>query len=217
MGRICEISQIRSARYLPVSSRRRKKRNLRTDDNLRAPGGASLPAANVPVVLPSSTRPMSRISLSGSNVSRVCNAPRKCARFLPLRIRRNVFYSLLSGLHCSLSLSSLAALCLFLFPPTPDAANCAHPDEILVPSAPRLALQLASLPSPFPFVDPSSSKKTRSRYMRPLYSPERGGTTNSLYSPTVLVIVPGLTIIRCLVISRRGKVSRKNVFQKRSI
>lgn len=188
MERICEISQIRSVRYLPVSFRRRKKQNLRTDDSLRGPGGASLPAANVPVVLPSSTRPTSRISLSGSSVSRVCNTPRKCARFLPLRIRRNVS-TLLFG--PTVALSSLAALCLFLFPPTPDAANCAHPDEILVPSAPRLALQLTSLSLSLSSPSPPSihlPRKRRDRATRPLYSPERGGTTDSLYSPTALVL-----------------------------
>lgn len=165
-----------------VISASQKKRNLRTDDSLRGPGGAFLPAANVPVVLPSSTRPTSRISLSGGSVSRVCNAPRKCAHFLPLCIRRNVSTLLLGPLFPRSPLP-------FSFPPTPDAANCAHPDEILVLSAPCLALQLASLsPPPLHLPPIHLPRKRRDRATQPLYSPERGGTTDSLCSPTALVL-----------------------------
>lgn len=170
MERICEISQIRSARYLPASSRRRKKRNLRTDDSLRGPGGASLPAANVPVVLPSSTRPIRRGFPSPAAACRECVTHRESTRvFFPSALGGTFLRFSSAPPLLSHSLSSLAALCLFLFPPTPDAANCAHPDEILVPSAPRLA----SLSLPSPLVDPSSSKKTRSRYTAALFARAR--------------------------------------------
>lgn len=101
---------------------------------------------------------------------------RESARVFPSALgERNVSRFLFSfSFSLSFTLSSLMALCLFLFSSTPDAANCALLDEILVPSAPRLVLQLALPPPPLPLLppatNPSSSKKTRSlhgRFIRP--------------------------------------------------
>lgn len=178
MERICEISQIR---YLPVSSRCRKKRNLRTDDSLRGPGGASLPAANVPVVLPSSTRPIRRGFPSLAAPCRECVTHRESTRvFFPSALGGTFlrFSSAPPLLFLSLSLPSqpfafffslrrqmlLTALTLMRswFPPLP-ASQLFHP-----------------FPSPSPIHLP---RKRRDRATRSFYSPERGGTTDSLYSP----------------------------------
>lgn len=212
-GSVCEISQIRRSRYLPASFRRRKKRNLRTDDSLRGPGGAFLPLRLMyqsfyrhPPAL------TSRISLSGGSVSRVCNAPRKCAHFLPLCIRRNVSTLLLGPLFPRSPLP-------FSFPPTPDAANCAHPDEILVLSAPlpRAAARVSFSPPPSPPADPSSSKKTRSRYTAALFARARRNHGFFIFADCSCIVAE-LTIIRSSVISRRDKVPRKNrVFQTRRL
>lgn len=115
-----------------MSSRRRKKGNLRTDDSLRGPGGAFLPAANVPVVRPSST-PIRRGFPSLPAACQECVTRRESARVF--------FPSALGGTFLCFSSAPLPSqpFAFFFSLRTPDAANCAHPDEILVPSAPRHA------------------------------------------------------------------------------
>lgn len=105
------------------------------------------------------------------------------------------------------------ALCFFLSSPTPDAANCALLDEILLPPAvaaasppppspppPRCAAARLPLPIHLP-------RKRRDRTTRPLYLPERERErdTNSLYSPAPFIIMAQLMITLRSLISYQTK------------
>lgn len=110
------------------------------------------------------------------------------------------------------------ALCFFLFPPTPDAANCALLDEILLPPAVAAAspppspppLRCAAARLPLPIHLP---RKRRDRTTRPLYLPEREidkkrereRDTNSLYSPAPFIIMAQLMITLRSLISYQTK------------
>lgn len=152
---------------------------------MRDPAPARIPfAANVPR---SFSRPPFSLSLS-------THPPHANFPFCQLARARaaRVSLSALGGTFLRFSSASRArstrfvlpfvsrALCFFLFSPTPDAANCALLDEILLPPAVAAAspppppspppLRCAAARLPLPIHLP---RKRRDRTTRPLYLPER--------------------------------------------
>jgi len=145
-----------------MSSRRRKKRNLRTDDSLKGP--------SLRLMYQSFSRHPPALHRGFPSLAAAC---REC---VTRRESARIFFpSALGGtfLRFSVSLSFLTALCLFLFSPTPDAANCAHPDEILVPSAPLATLCSSRLFLPLLLTPIHLPRKRRNRTTAALFARAR--------------------------------------------
>lgn len=147
-----------------------------------------------------------------------------CRECVTRRESARIFFpSALGGtfLRFSSALSSLAALCLFLFLRRQmllTALTLMRSWSSPLPAS-RCSSRLF-LPPPLPPsspADPSSSKKTRSRYTAALFARARRNHGFFMLADCSCIVAE-LTIIRSSVISRRDKVPRKNrVFQTRRL